>query len=51
MKRFTLPLAAAVLALAACYTNPVTGRKSLVLLSTGQEASLGAESFAEIRKA
>lgn len=50
MKRFGLPLAAAVLALAACYTNPVTGRKSLVLLSTGQEASLGAESFSEIRK-
>lgn len=49
MKRFYLPLAAAVLALAACYTNPVTGRKSLVLLSTGQEASLGEQSFTEIR--
>lgn len=49
MKRLGIPLAAAVLALAACYTNPVTGRKSLVLLSTGQEATLGAESFKEIR--
>lgn len=39
-----------MLALAACYTNPVTGRKSLVLLSTGQETSLGEESFSEIRK-
>lgn len=34
---------------AGCYTNPVTGRRSLVLLSQGQEASLGSRSFQEIR--
>ncbi|MDO8544128.1 MAG: M48 family metallopeptidase [Opitutaceae bacterium] len=43
-------LAAALLALAACYTNPVTGRKSLVLLSAGQETTLGEQSFTEIRQ-
>lgn len=42
-------LLAASLGLAGCYTNPVTGRKSLVLLSQGQELALGAESFQEIR--
>ncbi len=42
-------LAMATLALAGCYTNPVTGRKSLVLLSQGEEASLGAKSFQDIR--
>ena len=41
--------AAALLTLAACYTNPVTGRKSLVLISQGQEVSLGAASFSDIR--
>lgn len=51
MKRRLLCWAtAALLALAGCYTNPVTGRKSLVLLSTGQEASLGEQSFTEIRQ-
>jgi metalloendopeptidase OMA1, mitochondrial len=51
MKRWSLPLvAAALLALAACYTNPVTGRKSLVLLSAGQELTLGEQSFNEIQK-
>lgn len=43
-------LLASVLGLAACYTNPVTGRKSLVLLSQGEEVSLGAQSFQEIRQ-
>lgn len=51
MNRRSLPgLLAALLALTSCYTNPVTGRKSLVLLSQGQELSLGRESFAEIQK-
>lgn len=51
MKRRLLPLGlAAVLALAACYTNPVTGRKSLVLLSQGEELTLGQESFTDIQK-
>jgi metalloendopeptidase OMA1, mitochondrial len=43
-------LAATALALAGCYTNPVTGRKSLMLLSQGQELTLGAQSFQEIRQ-
>ena len=51
MKRKLLPLLAALLlALAGCYTNPVTGRKSLVLLSPGEEVTLGAQSFQEIRQ-
>lgn len=50
MKRFLAPTClVAVLALAACYTNPVTGRKSLVLISQGQEVSLGTASFTDIR--
>ncbi|MES2694357.1 MAG: M48 family metallopeptidase [Verrucomicrobiota bacterium] len=50
MKRFLLSsLAAALLALAGCYTNPVTGRKSLVLLSAGEEVTMGAQSFQDIR--
>lgn len=49
MQRLILSLlASAMLALAACYTNPVTGRTSLVLLSQGEELTLGAQSFAEI---
>jgi predicted Zn-dependent protease len=43
-------LASALLALTACYTNPVTGRRSLVLLSQGEEVSLGQQSFSDIRK-
>jgi predicted Zn-dependent protease len=50
MKRLALTLIAAGLLLAGCYTNPVTGRKSLVLLSQGDELSLGQQSFAEIRQ-
>jgi predicted Zn-dependent protease len=52
MKRLLFPLAAAaaVLACSGCYTNPVTGRKALMLISQGQEMSLGAQSFAEMRK-
>jgi len=51
MKRFIpISLAAFALALAACYTNPVTGRRSIVLLSQGEEVQLGQQSFADIRK-
>ncbi len=51
MKRLHLSLSAAfLLVLAGCYTNPVTGRKSLVLLSPGEEATLGAASFQQIRE-
>lgn len=48
--RCSVFLAAAALALAGCYTNPVTGRKGLVLISQGEELSLGAESFATLRQ-
>jgi metalloendopeptidase OMA1, mitochondrial len=50
MKSFSVLLLAASLALAGCYTNPVTGRKSLVLLSQGEELTLGTQSFQEIRQ-
>lgn len=43
-------LATATLLVASCYTNPVTGRKSLVLLSQGEELKLGAESFQAVRQ-
>src|SRR4051812_15166994 len=32
-----------------CYTNPVTGRKSLVVIPADQELALGAQSFSDIR--
>ncbi|MEO6568248.1 MAG: M48 family metallopeptidase [Opitutaceae bacterium] len=44
------PLLAVILILAGCYTNPVTGRKSFVILSQGEELTLGAESFKQIRE-
>ena len=50
MKRIALLLLAATLTLAGCYTNPVTGRRSLVLLSQGEEVTLGAQSFQQIRE-
>ena len=50
MKRVSVLLLAAALTCAGCYTNPVTGRKSLVLLSQGEEVTLGAQSFQEIRQ-
>jgi predicted Zn-dependent protease len=42
-------LFATALTLAGCYTNPVTGRKSMVAIPIGTELSLGAESFQQIR--
>jgi predicted Zn-dependent protease len=50
MKRVSALFLAALLAVAGCYTNPVTGRKSLVLLSQGEELTLGTQSFQEIRE-
>lgn len=41
--------AAALLTLTACYTNPVTGRQSLVLVQPSEELALGAQSFQQIR--
>ncbi len=50
MKRIVLLFLAATLTLAGCYTNPVTGRKSLVLLSQGEELTIGTQSFQDIRE-
>jgi hypothetical protein len=44
-------LGVVLLLLGGCYTNPVTGRQSLVLISQGEELSLGQQSFAEISRA
>jgi len=50
MKRTTIILfASALLALSACYTNPVTGRQSLVLVQPSEELTLGAQSFKQIQ--
>jgi metalloendopeptidase OMA1, mitochondrial len=49
-RRILCSVTALLIVLSGCYTNPVTGRKSLVLLSQGQELSLGQASFAEIQK-
>lgn len=52
MKRFLFVLFSASLGLfAGCYTNPVTGRQSVVLVSQGEELALGQQSFAEVKKA
>jgi predicted Zn-dependent protease len=50
MRRFSFLFLAALVTLAGCYTNPVTGRRSLVLLSQGEEVMLGTQSFQEIRQ-
>jgi predicted Zn-dependent protease len=50
MKRTPLALfAATLIALTGCYTNPVTGRQSLVLVQPSEEIALGAQSFQQIR--
>jgi metalloendopeptidase OMA1, mitochondrial len=49
MKRILLSLSLMLL-LVACYTNPFTGRKELVLFSPQEEASLGLSSFNEVKK-
>lgn len=41
--------AVAVVTMVSCYTVPETGRKSLNMLSTGQEASLGTQAFQETK--
>lgn len=41
---------AALLAVVGCYTNPVTGRQSVVLVQPSEEIALGAQSFQEIRQ-
>ncbi|WP_311136588.1 M48 family metalloprotease [Hymenobacter cellulosilyticus] len=40
----TLPLATALLLASACSTNPVTGKKEVMLVSKGQELAMGQQS-------
>ncbi|MBI3886824.1 MAG: M48 family metallopeptidase [Opitutae bacterium] len=42
-------LAAVLLGLTGCYTNPETGRQSVILISPAQESEMGAAAFAELR--
>lgn len=50
MKSAIRPMfAAALLALAGCYTVPETGRSSLILVSPDEEMQMGAAAFADIR--
>jgi predicted Zn-dependent protease len=48
-KSFPSLLLAALLVLAGCYTVPETGRKSLMIVSPGEEMKMGAAAFADIR--
>jgi len=47
--RFTWIPLVAVLVLAGCYTVPETGRRSMVMISPGEEAAMGAAAFADVR--
>ena len=44
-------LAAVALLLSACATNPVTGKKEIMLVGEGQELSIGAQNYAPMRQA
>lgn len=46
-----LPAAAFAVVLAACATNPVTGRKNLMLVGEGTELQIGAKNYAPMRQA
>lgn len=48
-KSFPGLLLAALVVLAGCYTVPETGRKSLMIVSPGEEVKMGAAAFADIR--
>jgi predicted Zn-dependent protease len=41
--------AAILLVLAGCYTVPETGRQSMIVISPGEEAEMGAAAFADVR--
>jgi predicted Zn-dependent protease len=43
-------LAGALGALAACYTNPYTGRSQLLMISAAEEQQLGAQAYQQLRK-
>ncbi len=42
-------MVSALLLLTGCYTVPETGRKSMIMISPGEEAEMGAAAFAEVR--
>ena len=42
-------LGAMVLGLTGCYTNPETGKQSMILISPAEESQMGASAFAEMR--
>ena len=42
-------LASTLLVLAGCYTVPETGRSSMIVISPGEEAEMGAAAFADVR--
>jgi predicted Zn-dependent protease len=53
MKRFLrdcLPAAALAATLAACSTNPVTGKSELMLVGEGTELSIGEKNYAPMRQ-
>jgi predicted Zn-dependent protease len=50
MKSPHAALAAVLLALAACGTNPVTGKREIQFVSTGQEISIGQQNYAPMRQ-
>jgi metalloendopeptidase OMA1, mitochondrial len=50
MKRIIFVLVGLGLILAACYTNPLTGRHELVLFTPQEEAQLGLSAFGDIKK-
>jgi len=51
MKRYSISLALMLtLALSACATNPVTGKKELSLISEQQELAMGAQQYAPLRQ-
>jgi len=52
LNRFAVALltAAVLILFSGCYTIPITGRQSMILLDEGTEMQMGASSYAEIRK-
>ena len=51
MKTLPAPIALVfLLALTGCFTNPVTGRKELVITPVEEEVKLGAQAFADVQK-
>jgi metalloendopeptidase OMA1, mitochondrial len=43
-------LTGAIVTLAACYTNPYTGRSQLLMISAGEEQQMGAQAYQQMRR-